>query len=95
MAKKQTRRSISLNREHYAIVKRAAEQHGLSIAKFVVDALRRAGVDLPPTAHMAFTDAQHATKQRRRQKALPAPSSGSGPIRRALGDAVADRVGEP
>lgn len=85
MAKKQTRRSISLNREHYAIVKLAAEQSGLSIAKFVVDALRRAGVDLPPTTHMAFPDAQHAAKQRRRRKGFAAPSSGSG----------ADRAGEP
>lgn len=108
MAKRQTRRGVSLNRMVYNAAKRAADQQGKSLAHFVVDALRAAGVDLPATTHAQIADVRRAAKTRSR---LPqdrlAPKSASalsplkkqprreGPIRRALGDEVADRIGEP
>ena len=148
MAKKQTRRTISFNREVYEAAKRAADQQGKSIAHFTEDALRAAGVEMPATLHMKLDAARLALKNRLRPpkeyppkppkampskpvlppkppKALPPkppkvlppkppkeqpstppksrakvlkkqpPKRREGPIRRALGDGVANWAGEP
>jgi len=125
MAKKRTRRSISVNRAVYATAKRAAERRGTSIAHLVEDALRAAGVDLMTTHAQIAHEQQHATKKPPRlpkasptKKSLPSPREPKerltkepptsplppkapppkrleGPIRRALGDKIADWAGEP
>ena len=94
MAKKQTRRTISFNRGVYAALKRAAKQQDKSIAHFVEDALRAAGLDLPATTHVKLADAQRATRQRHLRQKEPSPKQHTGPIRQTLGDDVADWAGE-
>ena len=63
MSKKQTRRTISFNQSVYEALKRTADRQGKSIAHFVTDALRAAGVELPPTEHVHLTAAGNAVHQ--------------------------------
>ena len=52
MARSQSRKGVSLNREVYDILLREASRRGMSAAEFVTEALRKAGLDLPTTEHM-------------------------------------------
>lgn len=83
MAEKQTRRAISLNRAVYETTKRAAKQQRKSIAHFVEDALRAAGVELPATTHVQLADAQRAVKKRPRPPRKQPPKQRKGAIQRA------------
>ena len=83
MAEKQIRRAISLNRAVYETIKRAAKQRGKSIAHFVEDALRAAGVELPATTHVQIADVQRAVKNRPRPPKKQPQKQRKGAIRRA------------
>lgn len=71
MAKRQTRKSVSLNRAVYEAVKLAARQQDKSIAHLVEDALRTAGIKLPATTHMLLSDVQRAALNKPPLKTLP------------------------
>jgi hypothetical protein len=94
MAKKQSRRAISFSREVYEATKRAAEREDKSIAHFVTDVLRAAGVEFPTTSHARLVDVKHMTRRRHGKPKAQPPKRREGAIRRALGDAVADWAGE-
>jgi hypothetical protein len=52
MAKKQSRRSVSLNRALYDAAAELADTQGITLAQLVADSLRAAGVNAPSTWHM-------------------------------------------
>ena len=64
MAKQQSRRSISLNRQLYDIAKSEAEANHTSFAQWVTAIIRRqleaAGRELPKQTHMSFDDVRKA-----------------------------------
>lgn len=53
MAKKQTRRSVSLNRDLFEQAKSAADRAGVPLARFAEDALRAAIAGPPPVVDAA------------------------------------------
>lgn len=72
MAKKQTRRSISFNRDVYDAIVRAAEERGVSMAEYLTELLREAGVHAVDTTHQHVEDVRRSEKGRalaRRRKA--------------------------
>ena len=94
MAKKQTRRTVSLNRFDYEAAKQVAAQRGMTLSGLVEFALGSIGV--PVVAHPQQTpELVHASAARRaetvtaRQRAVRLPSR----ERQLLGDAVADACG--
>lgn len=100
MARKQTRRSVSLNRAVYAAALAAAHARGKSLSELVTDSLRASGVAIPETEHTALEVVQHAQIQRAkigvvRAKLDAAIAKRPGLIRQQLGDQIADMCGEP
>jgi hypothetical protein len=69
VANKQTRRSVSLNRDLYAAATRVADERGVTLAQLVADALRSSGVEAPRTAHMVPSVVRHAVARRAGVKA--------------------------
>jgi hypothetical protein len=91
MAKKQTRKSVSLNRSVYEAAVREAERRGVPLAGLVELALGSVGV--PIVEHPRQTRAQVAAHPRvaeRRQDTKPRRPSRE---RQVLGDEVADAHG--
>ena len=97
MAKKQSRRSVSLNRHIYEAAKEAAEQRGLTLAAFVEASLAANGV--PVVVHAQQPLARVLRHPGRRaahgivKAPSPVPSSPPSHERLAFGDAVADAMG--
>lgn len=60
MAKIQTRRSISLARPVYDAIAIAASVRGVSMAEYVTDLVRAAGVEIPETVHVTERAARAA-----------------------------------
>jgi hypothetical protein len=60
MAKRQTRRTISFNRQLYELVCAAAEREQISTAQWIAEAARerlvKSGVEAPATNHMRIED---------------------------------------
>lgn len=97
MAKKQTRRTVSLNRSVYQAALEEAHRRGKSLSELVTEGLHLAGVVLPETEHVELAVVQHAQERRARLKAVKQKLDAAvpGPIRRALGDDIANALGEP
>jgi hypothetical protein len=64
MSRKQTRRSVSLSSPLYTATKLAAESRGLTIAHFVAEAIRCAGVEAPECSHVTPATAKRAQERR-------------------------------
>jgi hypothetical protein len=64
MAIRQTRRSVSISSPLYAATKLAAESRGLTIAHFVAEAIRCAGVEAPECSHVTPATAKRAQERR-------------------------------
>lgn len=103
MAKKQTRRSVSLNRDAYVAASKEAFRRGMTLSQLTTEGYRALGIKLPETHHAPLEVAQKAADGKG-ELAMPGKLHvrlvGSfikrpGPIRRALGDRVADSMGEP
>ena len=99
MAKKQTRRAVSLNRKIYEAAKKEAARRGLTLAAFVEGALTAAGV--PMMEHRQQT-VEHVQKQMhsvRKNERIAARRNGNTtkPLasreRQMLGDGVANALG--
>jgi len=86
MAKKQTRRSVSLNRSAYEAAKLEAARRGVTLSVLVESALASIGV--PVVVHPQQTPAQ--VKAARRDVALERRPSRE---RQVLGDQIADACG--
>lgn len=91
MAKKQTRRGVSLNRTVYDSAKRIAADRGMTLAGLVELALREQGVDVPEYPQQ--TPAQVAAHPRAVRERVSVCRPGL--IRRMLGDGIANAMGEP
>lgn len=55
MARVQTRRAVSLNREVFDAINKAAASDGKSVARFITDLARAAIADIPDTVHFGPT----------------------------------------
>lgn len=74
MARRQTRRTISFNREVFERIKKAAAKQKVSAAEFVAEILRE-HMKMPKTSHMRFEDVAKAQRGRERQKTPIVPPS--------------------
>jgi hypothetical protein len=54
MARKQTRRTVSLPRPLYDAALLVAHAQGIPLAQFVVEAIRKAGVKAPDSLHLGI-----------------------------------------
>jgi len=97
MAKKQSRRSVSLNRSAYEAAKQEAARRGVTLAALVESALAAIGV--PVVEHTQQTVALVQVSAARRAKSVAACRADEGLPRRPsrerqlLGDQVADAYG--
>lgn len=99
MARKQTRRSVSLSVQVYSAAKEAAADRGITLAHLTEQALIAFGVKAEPGTHMSIDAAERVTRRRassglmvtRRVQAVRYV----GMIRGRLGDSIADMLGEP
>ena len=94
MAKKQTRRCISVNREDYEAAKVEAERRGVTLAVLVKTGLAAIGVpvvDAPMQTPelVKLAAARRAASIEAREKAVRRPSR----ERQVLGDQIADACG--
>jgi len=92
MARKQTRRTISLNRHDYEAVKREAAQRGVTLVALVEMGLAAIGVPLAPHPRQSLELVQTNQRARsvaQRKRETPRPSR----ERQVLGDHVADAHG--
>lgn len=62
MANKQTRRSVSLNRELYKAATAEARRRGITLSELVAESLRAAGVDAPAQWHFTPAKARKTAK---------------------------------
>ncbi len=96
MAKKQTRRSVSLNRSDYEATKQEAARRGMTLAGLVEHALASIGVAV--VAHPQQTSELARANAARRAESMASRLNGEGTARRPsrerqlLGD-VADAYG--
>lgn len=97
MARRQSRRSVSLNRSVYEAAKKEAERRGQTLAAFVESAIAAAGV--PVAAHAQKTRAEVEAHPSRRTKRIAARRNDTKPRpsreRQLLGDGVANAHGFP
>ncbi len=97
MAKKQTRRTISLNRSDYEAAKEEAARRGVTLAALVEAGLSAIGVSI--VAHPQQTPDLVRASAARRAESMTARRKGAEKIRRpsrerqVLGDRVADAYG--
>ena len=97
MAKKQTRRSVSLNRNDYEAAKMEAARRGVTLSGLVEAGLAAIGV--PLVAHPQQTpELVHVTAVRRAQSVAARQAGGSGERRpsrerQVLGDQMANACG--
>jgi hypothetical protein len=95
MAKKQTRRSVSLNRANYEVAKQEAVRRGVTLSALVESALAAIGV--PVVAHVQQTPELVRSIATRRAQSVAArrDSQTHRPSRerQLLGDAIADACG--
>lgn len=66
MAKKQTRRTVSLNRAVYDALKAAAAERGITLAQFVETAIAKQGVAFPPHAQQTVAERDRALEHKQR-----------------------------
>lgn len=109
MAKRQTRRAVSLNRDVYVAASKHAFRSGKTLSQLTTEAYRALGVDIPDTHHTPVEVAAKAMAHKRPIVGIATPNGKlevrlvhsflrvkrAGPIRKALGDAHADACGEP
>lgn len=95
MAKKQTRKSVSLNRTVYTVLMAEAARRGVSAAVVIDSALKALGLDVPATTHQTAEEIARMRKARG-YRAVSRPKE----IRRypsrerqVLGDELADMLG--
>ena len=100
MARKQTRRSVSLNRAVYRVIMQEAARRGSSAAAVIDDALKALGLIIPATTHQTADEIKRMRKARGyRVVKPPRRAEGAAPImrpsleRQLLGDGVADAMG--
>lgn len=108
MAKKQTRRTLSISRALYEATVQEATRRNMSAAQLVDQALRLAGVEAPPSTHMRLADvermkASRASGEKVKRKSVPkskrlVPPTLTGARRPSLervllGDNIADKLG--
>ena len=95
MAKKQTRRAVSMNRKIYEAAKKEAARRGLTLAAFVESALTAAGV--PLVEHLQQTVEQVQKQRHSARKNERIAASVTKPLasreRQLLGDGVANALG--
>ena len=96
MAKRQSRRSVSMNRHVYEAAKKVAEERGLTLAGLVEAALAAAGV--PVTSHAQQTPMQVRARPARKAERVAARRNDTKPAspsieRQMLGDGVANALG--
>lgn len=99
MAKKQTRRTVSLSRPVYDAITHEAARRQVSAAVVVEDALRLAGIDVPAVEHQ--TPAAVAAMRAGRGYAVVAvrpgnrlmPANRPSLERQLLGDGIANALG--
>lgn len=60
MAKRQTRRTISFNRSVFDAIAKAADERGVSMAEYVTELLREAGVHAVDTMHQHIEHVRRA-----------------------------------
>lgn len=94
MAKKQTRRCISVNREDYEAAKVEAERRGVTLAVLVKTALGAIGVPVVESPRQTpelvrIAAARRAASIEAREKTVRRPSR----ERQLLGDQIADACG--
>jgi hypothetical protein len=101
MAKRQSRRTVSLERITYERALEVAHSQGLSLAQLVTKGLWLVGVKVAEQKPMKPEDAERAQRNRARgmemakAKRATGASKRPGPIRQALGDSIAEMLGEP
>ena len=88
MAKKQSRRSVSLNRLAFDAAKQEADRRGVSLAALVETGLAAIGIPIPAHPQQTAEQAQ-ANAIKRAESVARKPSR----ERQVLGDAVADAYG--
>jgi hypothetical protein len=98
VAKRQSRRSVSLNRSVYEAAKKEADRRGQTLAAFVESAIAAAGV--PVVAHPQKTLAEVEAHPARKAKRISARRNDTKPRRpsrerQLLGDGVANALGFP
>jgi hypothetical protein len=96
MAKKQTRRTVSMSRSNYEAAKKVAEERGLTLAGLVEVALAAVGVPVAP--HPQQTPAQVKAHPSRKAARVTARRNDTKPHRpsierQMLGDGVANALG--
>jgi hypothetical protein len=109
VAKRQSRRAVSLSRPAYVAASIEALRRSVTLSQLVTDALRAYGVEIEETDHQSVEVAQIAKERRTWRVKWRTTLSAfnetrltnsylrilrDGPIRRALGDAHADACGE-
>ena len=97
MAKKQTRRCVSLNRNDYEAAKLEAARRGVTLTALVESGL--AAIGIPVVAHPQQTPELAAASAARRAESVAARRAGAGGAhlpsreRQVLGDQAADAFG--
>lgn len=100
MARKQTRRTVSLNRGVYDAIMRAAAKRKVSAAELVVLAVRSLGVRIPKTQHMDPSAVKSMARAKGYSVVKPARRTEGAFVRlrpsrerQLLGDGVANAMG--
>lgn len=98
MAKKQTRRTVSLNRAAYDALSTAAKERDVSQSQLVLDALRAYGVEIPDeTRHYPPSQVRYAQLMRSQGGTRKVTNGRKvvSVIRAFMGHEIADALGEP
>ena len=95
MAKKQTRRCISLNRGAFDAAKQEAANRGVTLAALVEEGLAAIGVSFAAHPQQTPELVQKSAARRAESQASPTPAAVRRPSREreVLGDSVADAYG--
>jgi hypothetical protein len=95
MAKKQTRRCVSLNRNAFDAAKQEAANRGMTLAALVEEGLAAIGVSFAVHPQQTPELAQKSAARRAESQASPSPASVRRPSREreVLGDRAADAYG--
>lgn len=95
MAKKQTRRTISISKTAYQRALEYADAQGISLSQLATRGLAALGIDVGEQQPMVRAHALKAVSHRNRMQRIMARRNSPGTIRSALGDDIADALGEP
>ena len=95
MARKQSRRSVSLNASVYRLLMQEAERCGVSAGAVIADGLKALGLIVPATTHQTADEVRRMRKARGYRAVKPPLAVQRFPSleRRMLGDAAANALG--